>query len=135
MKDVSPNVLKEFSEKITETRSNIKDKNFYMKNQEIFNSLINNRSNNFYKASNVSYKNKCIMTDSQSNNSLNDIEIKKENVEQQNNFNIYNDHDIKNALLKKIGIIDFLCLDKWEEKKRENNTTKKYIKNYWLNRK
>ena len=135
IKDVSPFVFKEFSEKITETRRNVKDKNFYIENQEIFNSLIDNSSNNFYKASNVSYRNKCFRADGLKNDSLNDIEINKKNVQSRSNFKSHNDNDSRKSLLQKIGIIDCLCLDKWEEKKRENNTTKKIIKNYWMNKK
>ena len=135
IKDVSPFVFKEFSEKITETRRNVKNQNFYIENQEIFNSLIDNSSNNFYKASNVSYRNKCFRADGLKNDSLNDIEINKKNVQSRSNFKSHNDNDSRKSLLQKIGIIDCLCLDKWEEKKRENNTTKKTIKNYWMNKK
>ena len=135
MKDVSPILLKEVSQKITETRSYVQKKDFYMENQEIFNSLINNSPKNFYKACNVSYRNKCFTTDSSSKNSFNDIEINKQNIEFNDNLKNRNDYNRRNALLQKIGIIDCLCLDKWEEKKRESITNKKSPKSYWFSKK
>ena len=132
---VTPMIIKEYHKKYPEMRNNIDANNFYLENQNIFDSLLNNEDK-----INLRYDSKTARTRIKSNKediiSKNIIysndSIKQEKNNEDNNYignisnynsignqteyNFYKIHEKKNNNYNAVGIIDFLCLDNWEEK-------------------
>ena len=126
---MTPRVIKEYQKKFPEMRYNINLNYFYLERQDIFNSLLNNedeenskyiskiyssRSNNdkdFISFSSYNSKEKNNKSNRNTNNRINIIS--KENQTAYNFFKPKKYSKINNP-----GIIDFLCLDNWEEKEQ-----------------
>ena len=124
--EITPLIFKEYQKKFPELRNNIYVNNFYIENQKIFDSLLSN--DNKYNLNCVSktdrnksknekettVENKLINSynskDNEKNNS-NDNGINKGNQTENHFFKRK-----KQVIYKPAGIIDFLCLDNWEEK-------------------
>ena len=135
---VTPLFLKEYHKKFPELRNNIKTNNFYIENQNIFESLLHKDNNQYLFISKTEregtrnnrdllYNKKIIDFHISESNGKNIEEIKNNiNNKNQNNISKGNQTDnnidnniyykIKNNYSPKCGIIDCLCLDNWEEK-------------------
>ena len=131
---VTPMIIKEYHKKYPELRNNIDVNNFYLENQNIFDSLLNNENKI------LRYDSKTARTRIKSNKeeiiskniiSSNDSSKQEKNNEDNNcignisnynsignqtEYNFYKIHEKKNNNYNTVGIIDFLCLDNWEEK-------------------
>ena len=135
---VTPLFLKEYQKKFPEMRNNIITNNFYMENQNIFESLLNKDNNHYLFISKTeregSRNKKDLLYNKNTIDSHNSKSNEKNNEEMKNNINNKNqkniskgnqtDNNIENTIYYKIknknipkgGIIDCLCLDNWEEK-------------------
>lgn len=126
---VTPLILKEYKRKFPELRNNINTNNFFIENQQIFDTLLYNEENNDYK-----FISKTDREKGQNNNkiiySYNSKRDKKIEVIKNNGINEkikliskanqtgISFYKKKYKIYRPEGIIDFLCLDNWEEKER-----------------
>ena len=129
---ITPLILKEYQKKFPELRNDIKISNFYIENQNIFESLLykeDKKGLNQKKEREKSKKksNKGILYDkkviysyiSKEKERNNDKNISNENSTIKNKANQTDTNFYKSKKVykyKAAGIIDFLCLDNWEEK-------------------
>ena len=125
--EVTPLIFKEYHKKFPELRNNIFTNNFYIENQNIFDSLLSNDNRD-----NLNFISKTARSKSRNekdrifeNNKIISSYNSKDNEKNEINATFYNKgNQTENNFLKKpkkivykpAGIIDFLCLDKWEEK-------------------
>ena len=130
--EITPLILKECHKKFLELRNDIKISNFYIENQNIFESLLykeDKKGLNQKKEREKSKKkrNKGILYDkkviysyiSKEKERNNDKNISNENSTIKNKANQTDSNFYKSKKeykYKAAGIIDFLCLDNWEEK-------------------
>ena len=130
--ELNPLIFKEFQKRFPEMRNEININNFYLENQKIFDSLL-------YKSDNYNYNCKTERIKNRDNKSvLNDKKLlfsyKEKEKDMEKNNSKYNNNDDKGNqtdnhffTIKKMnkknkyeeaGVIDFLCLDNWEEKEQ-----------------
>ena len=136
--EITPIIFKEIHIKYPELRNNIDTNNFYIENQNIFDSLLYKDDNSRYKCKTERAKSKykkIIINDKKlvysyntkdkeqnieknnSNEDSNNYISKSNNKANQTDNNFYKPIKPKKYYkYKEADIIDFLCLDKWEEK-------------------
>ena len=139
--ELNPLIFKEFHKKFPEMRNEININNFYRENQNIFDSLLDKVDDNKVNCKTEKAKNRyheSILCDKKLIYSYK-IKKKENNMEKNNinengnNINRNKDNDKGNQTdnnffkakklnkeyrYKEAGIIDFLCLDNWEEKEQ-----------------
>ena len=125
--EVTPLIFKEYHKKFPELRNNIFTNNFYIENQNIFDSLLSNdnrdnlnfisktaRSKSKDDKEMIFENNKFISSYNSKDNEKNEINATSYNKGNQTENNFFKKP--KKIVYKPAGIIDFLCLDDWEEK-------------------
>ena len=131
--EVIPLILKEYHKKFPELRNDTNTNNFYFENQNIFDTLLNNEkyipkeekikkklNKDFINGKQVIYsyntKEKEINKEKNDNNDSLDINKNTNNKANQTDINFIKPK--KEYKYEVAGIIDFLCLDNWEEKEQ-----------------